>query len=59
MDGRLIVGGKDAEAFYPNIDIETAAEEAKIEIINSEVEIKGIDTENVALFLACSMTQIE
>ena len=57
VDGKLIVGGKDAVAFYPNIDIETAAEEAKMEIMNSEVEIKGIDTENVALFLACSMTQ--
>ena len=57
VDGRLIVGGKDAEAFYPNIDIETAAEEAKLEIIESDVEVKGLATENVALFLACSMTQ--
>ena len=48
---------KIAEAFYPNIDIETAAEEAKREIIESEVEVKGVDSENVALFLACTMTQ--
>ena len=56
-DGKLIVGEKDAEAFYPNIDIETAAEEAKLEIIESDVEVKGPDTENVAIFFACSMTQ--
>ena len=59
LTGKLIVGGKDAEAFYPNFDVEVGAEEAKLEIMESKVELKGIDTENVALFLACSMTQSE
>ena len=50
---------KDAEAFYPNLDIDVAANEAKQEIMESELEIKGLDTEELALFLACTMTQEE
>ena len=29
--GKLVIGSKDAEAFYPNIDVDVAAEEAKLE----------------------------
>ena len=36
-----------------------AANEAKLEIMESELEIKGLDTEELALFLACTMTQEE
>ena len=50
---------KDAEAFYPNLDVDVAANEAKLEIRESELEIKGLDTEELALFLACTMTQEE
>ena len=52
-----MIGSKDAEAFYPNIDVDVAAEETKQEIIESEVELEGVNTEEVALFLACSMSQ--
>ena len=58
-NGNLVIGSKDAEAFYPNSDIDVAANEAKLEIMESELEIKGLDTEELALFLACTMTQEE
>ena len=58
-DGHLVIGSKDAEAFYPNLDVDVAANEAKLEIMESELEIKGLDTEELALFLACTMTQEE
>ena len=57
MDGSLIIGNMDVDAFYPNLDIEVVAEEAKMEVIESEVDVDGVDIEEVALFLACSMTQ--
>ena len=58
-DGHLVIGSKDAEAFYPDLDVDVAANEAKLEIRESELEIKGLDTEELALFLACTMTQEE
>ena len=54
-----MIGSKDAEAFYPDPDVDVAANEAKLEIRESELEIKGLDTEELALFLACIMTQEE
>ena len=41
------------------LDVDVAANEAKLEIRESELEIKGLDTEELALFLACTMTQEE
>ena len=35
------------------------AEEAKLEIMESKVELEGVNTKEVALFLACSMSQEE
>ena len=58
-DGHLVIGSKDAEAFYPTLHVDVAANEAKLEIMESELEIKGLDTEELALFLACTMTQEE
>ena len=55
-DGKLVVGSKDAKSFYPEMDVEEAAREAKLEIENSDLEIEA-DTIEVALFLACSMSQ--
>ena len=48
-----MLGGKYAEAFYINIEVQIPAEEAKLDIMESKVELKGINAENVALFLAC------
>ena len=48
-DGHLVIGSKDAEAFYPNLDVDVAANEAKLEIMESDLEIKGLDTEELAL----------
>ena len=59
LAGVLIVGSSDVSSFYPEIDIELAAEEVKQEIIESEEEIEGLDIEEVALFLACAMSQEE
>ena len=42
-----------------NIDVDVAAEEAKLEIMESKVELKGLVTENVGIFQACYMTQRE
>ena len=53
------MGSSDVSSFYPNIDVEVAAEEAKQEIMESDIEIEGLDVTEVALFLACSMTQEE
>ena len=54
-EGNLVVGSKDVEAHYPNIDIDLAASEVKREIEESDLEV-NVDTSEVALFLACSMT---
>ena len=56
QDGNLVVGSKEVEAHYPELDVEVAAEEAKLEIEASDLEIE-VDEVELALFLACSMTQ--
>ena len=57
-DGKLIVGSKDVKSFYPEMDVEEAAKEVRLEIEESDLEIE-VDTVGVALFLACSMSQKE
>ena len=59
LAGSTVVGSCDVSAFYPSIDVEVAAEEVKQEIIESKVDIEGLDIGEVALYLACSMTQEE
>ena len=56
QDGGLIVGSKDVECHYPNIDIDLVAEEAKLEVQESDLEIE-MKTKEVALFIACTMSQ--
>ena len=56
-DGGLVVGSKDVKSFYPEMDVEDA-EEARLEVEESDLEVE-VDTVEVALFLACSMTQQE
>ena len=58
QEGKLIVGSKDVKSFYPEMDVQVAAEEVKKEIEESTLEIE-VDTLELALFLACSMTQEE
>ena len=58
-DGELTAGSMDADKFYPNLDIDQTAEEVKLEILESKVELQGAKMDEVALFLACSMTQKE
>ena len=55
-DGKLVVGSKDVESFYPKMNVEEAAKEARLEIEESPLEVE-VDTVEVALFLACSMSQ--
>ena len=56
LAGNLVIGSKDVEAHYPEMDVEAAAEEAKREIEESDLEIE-VDEVQLGLFLACSMTQ--
>ena len=58
LAGGLVVGSKDVSAHYPSIDIDVAAEEAKLEIEESNLEIE-VNTAEVALYLASSMSQAE
>ena len=58
-DGELAVGSLDVQNFYPSIDIEVAAEEVKLEVMESEAEVEGVNYEEAALFLACTMSQEE
>ena len=58
QEGKLIVGSKDVKSFYPEMDVQVAAEEVKKEIEESTLEIE-VDTLELALSLACSMTQEE
>ena len=58
-DGSLEVGSLDVKNVYPSIDIDVAADEVKQEILESEVEVSGVNYEEAALFLACTMTQDE
>ena len=58
QEGKLIVGSKDVKSFYPEIDVQVAVEEAKKEIEESTLDIE-VDTGELALFLACSMSQQE
>ena len=48
----------DVESFYPKMNVEEAAKEARLEIEESPLEVE-VDTVEVALFLACSMSQEE
>ena len=56
LAGNLIVGSKDVEAHYPEMDIEVASEEAKLEIEAFDLDIE-VDEVQLGHFLACSMTQ--
>ena len=56
--GGLVVGNKDVKTFYPNIDIDLAAEEVKLEVEESDIDI-AMDTEEAALFIACTMSPEE
>ena len=56
--GKLIVGSKIVKAHYPEMDVEVAAEEAKLETEESDLEV-ATNTEELALFLACTMSQEE
>ena len=55
--GSLIVGSSDVKSFYPEMDMEVEADEVMAEVMESEVELEGVNMEEVALFIACSMTQ--
>ena len=55
--GGLIVGSSDVKSFYPEMDIEVVADEVMAEVMESEVELEGVNMEEVALFIACSLTQ--
>ena len=44
---------------YPSLDIEVAAEEVKLEVMESEAEVEGVEYKEAALFLACTMSQKE
>ena len=46
------------KSFYPEMDIEEAAKEARLEVEESDLEVE-VNTTEVALFLACSMNQEE
>ena len=56
--GNLVVGSKDVEAFYPNMDVDLAAEEVKLEVEESNVDIE-MDTLEAGLYIACTMTPEE
>ena len=58
-NGKLEVGSLDVKNFYPSIDVNVAAEEVKEEILESEVEVNGVNYEEAALFIACTLTQDE
>ena len=47
----------DVKNFYPSIDVDVAAEEVKLEVIESTAEVEGVNYEEAALFLACTMSQ--
>ena len=49
----------DVKNFYPSIDVNVAAEEIKLEVMESEADVNGVNYEEAALFLACTMTQDE
>ena len=51
--GNLVVGSKDVEAFYPNMDVDLAAEEVKFEVEESNVDIE-MDTLEAGLYIACT-----
>ena len=56
--GKLVVGSKDVKSFYPQMDVELAAEEVKLEVEESEIEVE-MDTDEAALYIACTMTPAE
>ena len=42
---------------YPSFDVEVAAEEGKLEVIELLAEVEGGNYEEAALSLACTMSQ--
>ena len=52
--GNLVIGSKDVKAFYPNMDVELAAEEVKLEVEESDIDIE-MDPTEAALFIACTL----
>ena len=55
--GELTVGSLDVSNFYPSIDVEVAAEKVKLEVMESGAVLEGVNYEEAALFLACTMSQ--
>ena len=60
-NGSLEFGSLDVKNFYPSIHpsihIDVAVEEVKLEVMESEAEVQGVNYEEAALFLACTMSQ--
>ena len=60
-NGSLEFSSLDVKNFYPSIHpsihIDVAAEEVKLEVMESEAEVQGVNYEEAALFLACTMSQ--
>ena len=59
LDGDITVGSADVKALYPSIDIDFAAEICGKMFIESEVEVVGIDAQELGLYLAMHLTVAE
>ena len=57
-DGSLQCGSLDFEAFFPSVDVDFAADKIEETVVQSDIDVK-VDTEALALFIACSNNQEE
>ena len=51
----LIVGSADVSALYPSLDIDHTARITAEKFLNSNIEILGIDSEELGLYLALNL----
>ena len=55
----IIVGSADVKALYPSLDIDSCAEIVSRTFEESEVEVRGVDPEEIGLYLALNMEEEE
>ncbi len=55
----IIVGSADVKALYPSLDVDFTVEKVCEVFYNSEIHVEGVDTEELGLYLALNLSEVE
>lgn len=55
----IIIGSADVKTLYPSLDVDFTVEKVCEMFYNSEIHIEGVDTEELGLYLALNLSEVE